>query len=103
MLLAQDTRLLVSIASCWEIAIKSGLGKLDLPSPAANYIPRALRESRLEPLAIGLDDALYVADLPLLHGDPFDRLIIAQALRRDLRVVTSDRRFAAYGVRVLDP
>lgn len=98
-----EVGVLLSLASCWELAIKFGLGKLALPAHPASFFRMAMAESGVEILPITLEDVVLVPDLPLHHGDPFDRLIIAQALRRDLRVVTSDRRFKAYGVRLLAP
>jgi PIN domain nuclease of toxin-antitoxin system len=91
-----------SAASVWEIAIKVGLGKLDLPRNVAAWLPRELYESGMTPLPITADHAARVEALPLHHRDPFDRLLIAQALTENLTVVTADTRFAAYGVRLLE-
>ena len=96
------TRLVVSTASCWEIAIKYAIGRLSLPAPPADYIPRIVAEDAIALLDIGLTHVLHVAVLPHHHGDPFDRLLIAQALIERLPVVTSDPRFSDYGVDVVD-
>jgi PIN domain nuclease of toxin-antitoxin system len=72
-------RKLVSVASCWEIAIKAGLGKLSLGEPSATYIPNALARTGFELLEITLAHATAVETLPMHHKDPFDRLLIAQA------------------------
>jgi PIN domain nuclease of toxin-antitoxin system len=93
--------LFVSAASAWEIAIKQSNGKLVLPSPAEEWFPDALAGSGLEALPITVDDALAVRALPWHHRDPFDRLLVAQALRRGLTLVTRDPRLAEYGVRVM--
>ena len=97
--------LLVSLASCWEIAIKYSLGKLPLPEPPVSYLPAQLAALGMTLLPIELPHVLNVASLPHRsgHGDPFDRLIISQALMLGLPVLTSDRRFAEYGVEVLAP
>lgn len=91
----------VSTASAWEIAIKQSNGKLVLPSPAEEWFPEALSGSGLEALPITVDDALAVRALPWHHRDPFDRLLVAQAKRRRLTLVTRDPRLGEYGVEVL--
>ena len=73
------TRLLLSAASSWEIAIKWGIGRLPLPGPPATYIPTRMQRSGVEGLPVEHAHALRVATLPNLHRDPFDRLLIAQA------------------------
>jgi PIN domain nuclease of toxin-antitoxin system len=91
----------VSTASAWEIAIKQSNGKLNLPDLAELWLPHALAESDIEPLSISLDDALAVRALPYLHRDPFDRLLIAQARRRGMTLVTADSQIARYDVDLL--
>src|SRR4051812_37684836 len=68
-------RKLVSIASCWEIAIKAGLGKLQLGEPSASSLPAALARTGFELLPISVVHATGVEGLPLHHRDPFDRLL----------------------------
>lgn len=85
------------MASVWELEIKRNNGRLDLDSS----IWTRLGEPGISLLAIDLDDVLKATALPALHRDPFDRMIIAQALRRDLVLVSSDALFADYGVTVL--
>ena len=87
----------LSVGSIWELEIKRQSGKLDLAPTTWDELYRG----RLDILAIDLPDALAAARLPLHHRDPFDRVIIAQALNRGLTVVTSDRTFELYGVAVL--
>lgn len=72
-----DNRKLVSIASCWEIAIKAGLGKLTLGEPSQSFLNREIPRNNFELLSISLDHATSVEDLAQHHKDPFDRLIIA--------------------------
>lgn len=85
-----------SAAGAWEMAIKRNLGRLDYPGNLAEV----LRESRIEVLSVTLTHALRVADLPLLHRDPFDRLQIAQAQLEGLTLVTSDSEIRRYDVPV---
>lgn len=94
-LIADPTnQVLVSVASLWEAAIKRGLGKLALPDD----FPDLLETAGFETLAVEAEDAWSVADLPQHHGDPFDRLLIAQASNRGIPIITGDPRFAAYEV-----
>jgi PIN domain nuclease of toxin-antitoxin system len=90
--------LLLSAASSWEIAIKYRLGKLPLPEPPAEYVPERMRLSGVTALPIQHAHALRVADLPEHHGDPFDRLIIAQSQLLNVPIVTADGQFAAYEI-----
>ncbi len=92
------TELIFSVASSWEIAIKYALGKLPLPGTPAQYVPGRLRDGGFTSLAVSHTHALAVAELPPLHGDPFDRLLIAQARCEKLTVLTSDKIFAEYDV-----
>jgi PIN domain nuclease of toxin-antitoxin system len=93
--------LLLSAASSWEIAIKYRLGKLPLPEPPAEYVPERMRLSGVTALQVEHAHALRVADLPEHHGDPFDRLIVAQAQSLNVAIVTADRQFGAYEVETL--
>lgn len=88
-------RKLVSIASCWEIAIKVGLRKLDLGEPATTFLPREITTNNFNILAIELQHATYVETLPLHHRDPFDRLIISQALIEAMPIVSADPAWRA--------
>ena len=91
--------LLVSAVSSWEIAIKHGLGRLPLPEPPERYVPDRIRAIGATPLAIEHRHALAVAALPALHGDPFDRLLVAQAKLLDIEILTADPAIARYPVR----
>jgi PIN domain nuclease of toxin-antitoxin system len=94
-----ETGCWLSLASCWEIAIKRSLGKLSIDGGIERFVSEQLAANGFRLLEIDLDDVARVANLPFHHRDPFDRLLVAQALRRDLRLVTADRAFAAYGVK----
>ncbi len=91
----------VSAASAWEVAIKSSLGRLHLPGPAAEVLPTALADNDFSPLPISVDHALRVSELPRHHADPFDRILIAQAIAESLTIVTADAIFDRYPVPIL--
>jgi PIN domain nuclease of toxin-antitoxin system len=90
-----------SAASVWEISIKTGLGKLKLPKPPAECIPAFMVEQGLRPLPVTHTHAMRVYDLPPHHSDPFDRLLIAQALVEDMTVLTADKDFEKYPVGIV--
>ena len=87
----------VSAASAWEVAIKVALGKLKIPGP----LEPAVAESGFDQLPITFAHASAVAGLPPHHGDPFDRMLIAQALVEQLTLVTHDHRFEPYGIPIV--
>ncbi|HEY7915674.1 MAG TPA: type II toxin-antitoxin system VapC family toxin [Acidimicrobiales bacterium] len=93
--------LLLSAASSWEIAIKVQLGRLDLPDDPRRYVPDRLQAIGVEPLPVEHNHALAVSQLPRLHRDPFDRLLVAQARHLRLRIVTADALIARYQVETL--
>lgn len=88
------TTVCVSAASAWEIGIKVALGKLRVPDDLAKQLVRA----RFIPLQVTMAHGLAVGSLPVLHRDPFDRLLVAQAQLEGLTLVTRDARLAEYGV-----
>ncbi len=96
-----DNERLFSAASSWEIAIKYALRRLPLPEPPRRYVPSRMRAIRAIALPIEHSHALAVAALPPLHGDPFDRLLIAQAQLLDVPILTADPMIAQYPVRTL--
>jgi PIN domain nuclease of toxin-antitoxin system len=89
---------LVSVVSAWEIAIKQSLGKLELAKPAEQWLPDVLKRTGFEVAGLGLRAALRVRGLAWHHRDPFDRLLIAQALDEGYTIVSRDAAFDAYGV-----
>ncbi|GAB4254068.1 MAG: type II toxin-antitoxin system VapC family toxin [Deferrisoma sp.] len=89
--------LYLSAASAWEIAIKYQLGKLPLPSPPADFVPSRLDRDGILPLAVTVRHVLLTGELPLLHRDPFDRLLVAQARAEGMALFTADPKVAAYG------
>ncbi len=90
----------LSAASAWEIAIKHSIGRLILRVPPEEYVPWQRSIHRVESLPVTEAAALQVHKLPALHHDPFDRIIIAQAIVDGLAVVTPDRQIGRYPVRV---
>lgn len=101
--LLQDpaNQLFISTAVAWEIAIKYRVGRLELDAEPHLLVPRAVSAYGLQVLPVQLEHALRVSSLPLLHGDPFDRLLIAQAQIEGLTVVTRDPRIHQYDVPVI--
>jgi PIN domain nuclease of toxin-antitoxin system len=97
-LLESDVELLISAASLWEIAIKASLGKLTLAQPYDTFIPQQLEQNMIEILPIELAHLAIVSALPFYHRDPFDRLLIAQAMAERLPLVSADAAFDAYAV-----
>ncbi len=91
--------LFFSHAGAWEIAIKHGLGKLDLPLPPEAYLERHLTLNKIRYLPISIHAIFIAGTLPHHHGDPFDRLMIAQCLFADLPIISYDDTFDLYGVR----
>ena len=98
---ANQTRLLLSAASSWEIAVKWAVGRLSLPEPPATYVPSRMQRTNVEPLAVTHSHALQVATLPRHHRDPFDRLLIAQAQLEGVPLVTVDSALDDYDVETI--
>ena len=92
-----DNDVLVSAASVWEIAVKQAAGRLTGPSDLLAEIEQA----QMGTVPCTASDAVTAANLPRHHGDPFDRMLIAQAQRLDALIITRDRAIAAYDVHVL--
>lgn len=93
-----DHQCYVSIVSAWEIAIKSAIGKLKIGYSVEPGLRLALMSNGIEVLPVTWEDIGRVETLPLHHGDPFDRLLIVQAMRLGLRAVTPDDAWDSYGV-----
>jgi PIN domain nuclease of toxin-antitoxin system len=103
LLLDPSTVRMLSVASIREIGIKYHLGKLPLPVAPMDYVPARLTLTGTTSLSITVTHALRASALPPLHRDPFDRMIIAQALVGGVPVLSSDRQLDAYGIRRLAP
>lgn len=89
----------VSLVTAWELAIKVSLGKLRLATPVGRYFAEHVAVNRFDVLGIELAHIAHVERLPQHHGDPFDRLLVGQALVEGLTVVSSDAVFAKYGLK----
>jgi PIN domain nuclease of toxin-antitoxin system len=96
-----DTIISFSVVSAWEIVIKYNLKKLKLPLHPYEYIPKRLEISYMDVLPVQLEHALQVEKLPDHHKDPFDRLLVAQALTEKLTIITSDRQIESYNIDVV--
>jgi len=95
---AAENDVYASLASAWEIAIKAALGKIEFD---VRSLERMLAATGFQILDISLQHAVQVAELPMHHGDPFDRILVAQALSESMVLVTRDRALRQYGVRIL--
>ena len=90
----------LSVVSFWEILLKHRLGRLSLPDLPSTYIPHQRTRHRIEALSLQEVAVGHLAKLPSLHPDPFDRMLICQAIEHDLSIVTSDRLMHAYPIRI---
>ncbi len=91
----------LSIVSIWEIAIKYGIGKLNLGLPFNDFIDQQIIPNGIQILNIQLEHLKVFADLPLHHRDPFDRLLIAQAIVEDIPIISVDSLFSLYPVQTI--
>ncbi len=96
-----DAELFWSAASSWEIAIKYGYGKLELPDPPQVYLDERLDMDCIKVLAISHAHACLIADLPPIHRDPFDRLLIAQAMHEGLPLISGNKAIRSYPIDVI--
>lgn len=100
-LLESDADLLLSVASLWEISVKVSIGKLNLSQPFDVFMPQQLAANAIEILPISLVHLGVVTTLPFHHRDPFDRLLIAQAMIEQLPIVSIDAVLDAYSIKRL--
>ena len=97
----RDNELYLSVISTWEIALKQAAGRLPLPEPAARYVPSRREANGIASLDLSEEAVLQLPKLPPLHTDPFDRMLICQAIAHGLAILTPDEWIARYPVRVL--
>jgi PIN domain nuclease of toxin-antitoxin system len=103
--LVREAENFYSHVSVWELAIKSSIGKIELltasgqRTSARSFLLKVVHDLQLRPLPIEFDDLAEVETLPRHHGDPFDRLLIVQAMRRNLPIISSDEQFDDYPVK----
>ncbi len=100
-LLAESNEVYVSAASAWEIVIKAGTGRLRLRGDADRFVREQREAAGFAPLPIDEDSALHVSRLPVLHRDPFDRMLVSQAIVHGLTIVTPDPLVTQYPARTL--
>ncbi|MGH7923491.1 MAG: type II toxin-antitoxin system VapC family toxin [Candidatus Binatus sp.] len=91
----------LSAVSAWEIAVKNALGNMPLPEPADRYVPAFRKKELVEPLPLDEAMALEVVRLPMIHRDPFDRLLICQAIAEGMAILTPDQLIRQYPVRTI--
>lgn len=96
-----DSEIFLSAASAWEVSIKWSKRRLELPAHPDEVISKVVTIGGISRLPISFADACAVADLPFHHRDPFDRLLIAQAKRNGLRIMTANSIFERYDVDVI--
>jgi PIN domain nuclease of toxin-antitoxin system len=97
----EDNENLISIVSVWEIAIKYSIGKLNLELPFNDFIDQQIIPNGIQLLDIKLEHLEVFATLTLHHRDPFDRLIIAQAMVEDIVLISADSVFSLYPVQIM--
>lgn len=98
---APAVSLVVSIVSVWELVLKHQVGKLRIDASLSQILDEILYHSPWTILSVLPEHLLVLAGLPMLHSDPFDRMLIAQALHESLTIVTSDQQIPKYKVRTL--
>jgi PIN domain nuclease of toxin-antitoxin system len=96
-----DVEVLVSPVSAWEIAIKTADGRLELPEQPRPYVLSRMAANDFHELPITVEHCLRTADLPPIHRDPFDRLLVAQAREEDIPLVTGDPAITRYDVETI--
>jgi PIN domain nuclease of toxin-antitoxin system len=93
--------LLLSVVSAWELVLKAQTGKLRLSESPSVYVPTRMAHYAMEALPVTLAHVLAAESLPFFHRDPFDRLLISQAIIEGIPIVTSDPEFRRYPIKVL--
>lgn len=99
-LISSDNEVYVSVVSLWEILVKQQLGKLKLPEPLSPYLMQQIEAHKLELLDLDAKSVLLLPKLPNYHQDPFDRMLICQAIEKGLDLFTPDSMIAQYPVKV---
>lgn len=91
-----DNQIFLSVASVWECIIKYQIGKLTFPQSPEIYLPEKRKENLIKSLIINEKSLCHLTQLPLLHKDPFDRILIAQSLANNLTIMTEDNALKNY-------
>jgi PIN domain nuclease of toxin-antitoxin system len=96
-----ENEVYLSVISVWEAAIKQVQRKLQMPASAGVYLPAARRKHNMLPLTFDEASIRHLSQLPRIHNDSFDRMLICQAIENDLTLVSDDRNIKRYPVRVI--
>ncbi|UCF96026.1 MAG: type II toxin-antitoxin system VapC family toxin [Spirochaetaceae bacterium] len=96
-----DNEVFLSVVSAWEIAVKYAIGRLDLPGEPRLYIPEQRERHRVQSLSLDEQSSLQVSALPKIHNDPFDRMLISQAMMHGLTILSPDELIQKYPVRII--
>jgi len=96
-----DNEVFLSAASAWEIAVKYAIGRLPLPSDPSRFVPSERDAHGIAPLPIDEESALHAGRLPVLHRDPFDRILVSQAIVHGLAILTPDPLVTQYPARTI--
>lgn len=91
----------LSAASTWEMMIKSSIGKLSLPNPPEIFVKNQMIQEQMKLLNITVEHTFALAGLPMFHKDPFDRMLIAQAISEEMILITDDELIQMYSVKIL--
>jgi PIN domain nuclease of toxin-antitoxin system len=94
-----DNDVYLSVVSAWEIALKNAMGRLPLPEPAGQFVPAERRRHAIDALELDEESALHLARLPPLHRDPFDRMLVCQAIVHGLVILGPDPLITQYPIR----
>jgi PIN domain nuclease of toxin-antitoxin system len=97
-----DNAVYLSVVSLWEALVKHRLGKLPLPHPPETYLPTQRARHQIASLSLDEASVCHLLSLPTAHRDPFDRMLVCQALEHGLSIVTVDPVFGAYPAPILD-
>ncbi|MEE9562510.1 MAG: type II toxin-antitoxin system VapC family toxin [Thermoanaerobaculia bacterium] len=95
-----DNEVWLSVVSFWEILVKHQLGRLPLPEAPHSYIPKRRARHGIESLALDEEALVHLPKLPEIHRDPFDRMLVSQAIEHEMSLVTSDDKLRAYPVKL---
>lgn len=100
-LASKDVQLWLSVASLWETTIKFQIGKLKLPTRVEDFIERQISETEIAILPISPNHVRTLSTIPLLHRDPFDRMLVAQSIAERLPLMSADKAISRYPVEVI--
>jgi PIN domain nuclease of toxin-antitoxin system len=97
----RETEVYLSSVSCWELIVKHASGKLPLREPPEQFIREFCVTYQIEQLPFTIEDALQIRNLPSLHNDPFDRMLICQAIANNCSIVTPDEAIGQYPIHTI--